>query len=162
MGSMTTTNTTKISADGKTMTVTSRGKKPNGESFEMNATWVRVSGGPGLVGKWKSTKVQVSTEMWEITANGDDGLTMTIVDYKAVCSVKFDGKDYPCTGPTMPRNFTMSARKTGARSVEFTEKMDGKVVYTDLFTVSSDGKTITDEAAPAGGNEKIKIVYDKQ
>lgn len=162
MGSMTTTYTTKISADGKTMTATSRGKKPNGENFEMNATWLRVSGGPGLAGKWKSTEVQASTEMWEITANGDDGLTLKIVDYNVVCSVKFDGKDYPCTGPTIPKNFNMAAKKTGARSVEFTEKMDGKLVYSDLFTVSSDGKTITDDAAPAGSSEKIQIVYDKQ
>ena len=162
MGGMTTTETIRISADGKTMTVASRGKKPNGENFEMNATWARVSGGPGLEGKWKSTKVQASTEMWEIAANGDDGLTMKIVDYNAVCSVKFDGKDYPCTGPTIPKSFTMAAKKTGAHSVEFTEKMDGKVVYSDLFTVSSDGKTITDDAAPAGSSEKIKIVYDKQ
>ncbi|HLK70302.1 MAG TPA: hypothetical protein VKU19_43025 [Bryobacteraceae bacterium] len=162
MGGMKTTETTKISADGKTMTAISSGKKPNGENLEMNATWVRVSGGPGLVGKWKSTKVQASTEMWEITANGDDGLTMKIVDYNAVCSVKFDGKDYPCTGPTMPKNFSMAAKKTGVRSVEFTEKMDGKVAYKDLFTVSSDGKTITDEAAPAGSSERIKVVYDKQ
>jgi hypothetical protein len=162
MGSMTLTMTTKISGDGKTMSVISRGKKPNGESSEEKSTWERVSGGPGLVGKWKSTKVQVSAERWDIAANGDDGLTMTVVDYNAVCSVKFDGKDYPCTGPTMPKTFTMSARKTGVRSVEFTEKMDGKVAYTDLFTVSSDGKTITDEAAPTGANEKVKIIYDKQ
>jgi hypothetical protein len=162
MGGMTTTQTTTISADGKTMTVTAAGKKPNGENFKMDATWVRVSGGPGLVGKWKSTKVQASAETWEIAANGDDGLTMKIVDYNAVCSVKFDGKDYPCTGPTMPPNFTMAARKTGPRSVEFSEKMDGKMVYRDLFTVSSDGKSITDDAAPAGSTEKIKIIYDKQ
>jgi hypothetical protein len=161
-GDMTTTETTRISADGKTMTATSRGKKPNGENFEMDATWVRVSGGPGLAGKWKSTKVQASTEMWEISANGDDGLTMKIVDYDAVCSVKFDGKDYPCTGPTIPKNFSMAAKKTGARSVEFTEKIDGKMAYRELFTVSPDGKTITDDAAPAGSSERIKIVYDRQ
>jgi hypothetical protein len=162
MGAMTTTDTTKISADGKTMTTVSKGKKPNGEDFQETATWERVSGGPGLVGKWKSTKVQSTAEMWEISANGDDGLNMKIVDYNAVCSVKFDGKDYPCSGPTMPKNFMMSAKKTGARSVEFTEKMDGKAVFIDLFTVSADGKTITDDAAAPGSNEKVKVVYDKQ
>ena len=56
----------------------------------------------------------------------------------------------------------MAAKKTGLRSVEFTEKIDGKVAYRDLFTVSSDGKTITDDAAPAGSSKRIKIVYDKQ
>jgi hypothetical protein len=117
-----------------------------------------------FIGKWKLNpiKVQAPTENWEISANGDDGLTMKIVDYDAVCSVKFDGEDYPRTGPTMPKSFMMSAKKTGARTVEFTEKMDGKVVFSDVFSVSSNGKTLVDEATPAGPKEKIKIVYDKQ
>ncbi len=80
-GAMTTTSVTKISTDGKTLTTKSTGKKPNAEDFQASATSERVSGGPGLAGKWKSTKVQVSTENWEISANGDDGLTMKIVDY---------------------------------------------------------------------------------
>lgn len=162
MGGMMDTSSTTISADGKIMTVISKGTKPNGEKFEMDSTFARVSGGPGLTGKWRSTKVQVSAEIWEITANGDDGLTMKIVDYDAVCSVKFDGTEHPCTGPTMPKSLTMTARKIGARSLEFTEKMEGKVVFSDRFTVSSDGRTMTDEATPAGSNEKIKIIYDKQ
>jgi len=161
-GTMTTTSVTTISADGKTMTTKSTGRKPNGEDFQVSATSVRVSGGPGLAGKWKSTEVKASTENWEISANGDDGLTMKIVDYNAVCSVKFDGKDYPCTGPTMPKDFMMSAKKTGPRTVEFTEKMDGKVVFADVFRVSPDGKTLVDEATPAASKEKIKIIYDKQ
>jgi hypothetical protein len=161
-GAMTTTSVTKIFADGKTMTTKSTGKKPNGEDFQETVTSERVSGGAGLAGKWKSTKVQATTQNWEISANGDDGLTMKIVDYNAVCSLKFDGKDYPCTGPTMPKNFMISAKKTGPRTVEFTEKIDGKVVFGDVFSVSPDGKTLVDEATPAGSKEKMKIIYDKQ
>jgi len=156
------TDTIKIAADGKTMTVASKGKKPNGESYEESAALQRVSGGPGLPGNWKSTKVQPTTEMWEITPNGDDGLTMTVVDYNASAKVKFDGKDYPVTGPTIPKNFTLTIKKTSPRSLEMTEKMDGKVVFIDMFTVSADGKTLSDEAAAPGSNEKVKVVYDKQ
>jgi hypothetical protein len=156
------TDTTKISADGKTMTVASKGKKPNGEAFEMTSSSKRVSGGPGLAGKWKSTEVKAATEMWDFTPNGDDGITMTIADYNAVCAMKFDGKDYPATGPTLPKNFTLAIKKTGPRSLEMTEKMDGKVVYNDAFTVSADGKTLTDEAGAPGSSEKVKAVYDKQ
>jgi hypothetical protein len=161
-GSMTTTSVTKISADGKTMTEKSTGKKPNGEDLLETATWERVSGGPGLLGKWKSAKVQTTTESWEISANGDDGLTMKVVDYDAVCKLKFDGKDYPCIGPTMPKNFTIAARKVGPRTVEFTDKLDGKPAFSDVFTVSPDGKTLVDDASPAGSKEKLKLVYDKQ
>jgi hypothetical protein len=161
-GAMTVTSLLKISGDGKTLTVKATGKKPNGGNFEENATMERVSGGPGLAGQWKSTKVQASTENWEISANGDDGLTMKIVDYNAVCSLKFDGKDYPCTGPTLPKNFTLSAKRTNPRTFEMSEKIDGKVVFGDVFTVSADGKTMMDEGAAPGSTEKTKSVYDKQ
>ena len=161
-GAVLSVDTTRISADGKTMTVTSKGTKPNGEAFNDSTTLQRTSGGPGLAGKWKSTEVKSSTEMWDISPNGDDGLTMKIVDFNAICTMKFDGKDYPATGPTVPNNFTLAVRKTGARSLEMIEKMDAKVVTVDTFTVSADGKTLTDEAVPAGTTEKIKAVYDKQ
>jgi transketolase len=144
------------------MTVTSKGTKPNGEAFNDSITLQRTSGGPGLAGKWKSTEVKSSTEMWDISPNGDDGLTMKIVDFNAICTMKFDGKDYPATGPTVPKNFTLAVKKTGARSLEMTEKMDGKVISMDTFTISADGKTLTDDAVPAGTTEKIKAVYDKQ
>jgi len=162
MGTMVTTGTSKISADGKTMTTVDKGKKPNGEDFLESSTWQRVSGGPGILGTWKSTKVQTTTENWEISANGDDGLTFKIADYNAVCSLKFDSKDYPCTGPTMPKGFMMSAKKTGARSIEITDKMDGKVIFNDMFSVAADGKTMTDEGTAAGTKEKVTVVYDKQ
>jgi hypothetical protein len=62
-GTMTTTSITTISPDGKRMTSKSTGTKPNGEDFQVTATSERVSGGAGLAGKWKSTKVQATTEM---------------------------------------------------------------------------------------------------
>lgn len=161
-GAVLSVDTTRLSADGKTLTMTSKGTKPNGEAFSDSATLQRVSGGPGLAGKWKSTEVKTSTQMWDISPNGDDGLTMKIVDYNAVCSMKFDGKDYPATGPTVPKNFTLAIKKTGARSLEMTEKMGGKVVFVDSFSVSADGKTLTDVGAAPGSSEKMTAVYDKQ
>jgi hypothetical protein len=161
-GTVMSVDTTRLSPDGKTMIVQSKGTKPNGEAFNDSTTLKRESGGPGLAGKWKSTDVKASTELWEITPNGDDGLTMKIVDFNAISSLKFDGKDYPATGPTIPKNFTLSVKKTGPRSLDMTEKMDGKVISTDIFTVSADGKTLTDISTSMGSPEKITTVYDKQ
>ena len=159
---MQTTNAIKLSADGKTLTETVAGKKPNGESFETTATSQRVSGGPGLMGKWKSTHVKPVNEMWEIKASGADGICVEIADYQAEVDLQFDGKDYAPTGPTVPKNFTMSAKKTGPRSFDMIEKFDGKVVYNDSFSVSADGKVMTLESGSPGSNEKVKVVYDRQ
>ncbi len=47
------TDTSKLSPDGKTMTVISRGTKPNGEPFENASVYDRTSGDCGLFGTWK-------------------------------------------------------------------------------------------------------------
>jgi hypothetical protein len=161
-GLITTTNI-KISADAKTMTTVSTGKKPDGQDFVKRLTAQRVSGGPGLVGKWKSTKVDASPDSWDVGPNGDDGLTFEFGDSATECSVRFDNKDYPCTGPTgIPKGFTVSVQKTGARSIAFTVKADGKAISSDAINVSADRMTLNDENMPAATKEKTKAVYDKQ
>src|SRR5512144_3085558 len=51
------TDTYKLAADGKTLTVDSKGQRPDGTAFANAATFDRVSGGPGLAGKWKTPQV---------------------------------------------------------------------------------------------------------
>jgi hypothetical protein len=159
---MMTTDNTKLSADGQTLTVVSKGTKPNGESFEETSTSQRISGGPGLLGKWLKTQMNAVTQAWDIEPYGADGLDVTIVDFSAACSAKFDGKDYPVTGPTVPKNYTLSMKKTGPRSLEIIEKVNGKVVYADAFSVSADGQVLTSEGAAPGSSEKTKAVYERQ
>jgi hypothetical protein len=162
-GIVTNTDTVRVSADGKTMTVISRGKKPNGESFEDSGTLERVSGGPGLAGKWKTTKVNISSpEMMEIAPYEGDGISFKIAAYDLIVKAKFDGKDYPGTGPTVPPGMMLSLKKTGARSFEMTGKMSGKTVYTEIYSLSADGKTLTSVGMAPGTSEKVKAVYDRQ
>jgi hypothetical protein len=162
-GKVLSTDTTKLSADGKTLTITSKGTKPNGEPFEDTSVNQRVSGGPGLPGKWKSTQVKVtSPNLMELAPFEGDGLALKIVDYDVSCNAKFDGKDYPATGPTVPPGFTLAVKKTGPRSFEMSEKQNGKALFTSVFSVSANGKTLTETATTLSTNEKIKVVYDRQ
>jgi hypothetical protein len=152
-----------LSPDGKTLTSTYKGTKPSGEAFEDATVFQRVSGTAGLAGTWKSAKVQISSpDTLQITAGKDDGLAFAIPAYKMTADVKFDGKDYAVSGPTIPAGFTMALRRLDARSIELIQKVDGKVVYRDTMTVSADGKTLTDVGAAEGTQEKIKAVYDRQ
>ncbi len=162
-GMVTNTDTIKVSADGKTMTVTSRGKKPNGESFEDSGTLERVSGGPGLAGKWKTTKVKIgSPEVMEIAPYEGDGISFNIAAYDLTVNARFDGKDYPGTGPTVPPGMMLSLKKIGERSFEMTGKMNGRAVYTETYSLSADGKTLTSVGMAPGTSEKVKAVYDRQ
>jgi hypothetical protein len=156
-------DTMKIAADGKTMNVESKGTKPNGEKVDDKSVYQRVSGGPGLMGKWKTTEVKSSSPgTMELAASGTDGLTFRYIDQKITCDAKFDGKDYPCTGPTLPEGITLSAKKAGNTGLEVVIKDKGKPLYRDQYAVSADGKSLNDTGVAVITGEKITVVYDRQ
>lgn len=162
-GKLVSTDTTKLSADGNTLTVNSKGTKPNGDSFDDNTVYTRVSGGPGLAGKWKTTKVSISSpNVIEFAPNGADGVTLRVVDQNIACDAKFDGKDYPATGPMAPAGFTLAVQQKGPRSIGMTVKINGKEFYKITYTVSADGKTLTAVGAATATNEETKAVYEHQ
>jgi hypothetical protein len=157
------TDTTKLSPDGKTLTLHSKGPKPAGGTFEQTTVYERVSGGPGLEGKWKTKNVQSSAPtVLAFTPSGSDGLKVEVPDFKIAADLKFDGKDYPATGPGMPPGFTLAIKKTGPRSFDLLEKQNGKPLFSLSFEVSADGQTLTETGGPIGVDEKIKAVYDRQ
>jgi hypothetical protein len=162
-GKLIVTQTTKLSADGKTLTINVSGPKPAGGTFEETAVYERVSGGPGLEGKWKTKNVKGSAPtVVEFAPSGSDGLAIRLPDFQVSCEAKFDGKDYPATGPTVPPGLTIAITKTGPRSFDLTEKKDGKEFVKMSFAVSADGKTLTETGGAIGTTEKIKAVYDRQ
>lgn len=162
-GKVLSTDTVKLSADGKTLTVSSKGTKPDGASFETTAEYQRVTGTSGLAGQWKTTKVAMSSpETMEFAPSAGDGVVWSVPAYKLTVDLKFDGKDYPVTGPTVPANFTVAVTSKGPRSFELVEKVAGKVVYRGTYTLSEDGKTLTAVYSPEGTNEKVTVVYDRQ
>jgi hypothetical protein len=62
----------------------------------------------------------------------------------------------------VPPGFTLAVKKTGPRSFEMSEKQNGKALFTSVFSVSANGKTLTETATTLSTNEKIKVVYDRQ
>ncbi len=162
-GKLITTDTLALSSDGKTLTVNSKGTKPNGETMDDTTVLERVSGGPGLAGKWKTKNMKTSSpDVMELTPSGTDGLVIKIVDLGLSCDAKLDGKDYPCSGPTVAAGWTVTLAKSGPRGFDMTTKKDGKALYKSTYSVSSDGKTMTESGSATGVNEKYKTVYDKQ
>jgi hypothetical protein len=153
----------KLAPDGKSLTVDGKTYKATGETSNNLMTFQRVSGTQGLSGKWKTKNVTMSAPgTVEIAAKGSEGIVMTYVDEKGVCDAKFDGKDYPATGPMWPSGWTCVMAKSGPQAFEATWKKDGKPMYRDTYTVSADGKTLTDVSGAPATTEKIKVVYEKQ
>jgi hypothetical protein len=67
--------------------------------------------------------------------------------------VKADGTDQKVTGH--PYFDTIAVHVVDASSVEIIEKKDGKVMYTDKSTVSSDGKTLSDKFTDTTGTQPV-------
>jgi len=162
-GKMIDSDTLKLSADGTSLTVNSKASNASGGTTDSTTVFQRVSGGPGLAGKWKTKNYQSSSPTtMELAPSGTDGLTFKIVDEGVVCEAKFDGADHSCTGPTVAAGWTIVIAKAGARAFDMTTKRNGQTLYKTTYTASADGKTLTESGGATGVAEKIKIVYDRQ
>jgi len=157
------TDTLTLSPDGKTLTVTTKGTKPNGEAIDDTMVSERVSGGPGLSGTWKTKNVKsTSPNVVEFVSSGSDGLMFKVVDMQLSCDAKLDGKDHACSGPTLAPGWTVMVAKQGPRTLDMTIKNNGKILFKSSYTVSADGKTLTEHGTVVGTNEKTTVVYDRQ
>jgi hypothetical protein len=152
------TDTVKLSADGKTLTVDS--KMASGATS--NTTFTRVSGGPGLQGTWKAAKMSTAAGILDISAKGADGLVLKMVDMGATCDGKLDGKPNPATGPAFPSGWTCTFSKSGPNGFTVAFTKDGKPMYSSTFTASADGKTLTEAGSAVNTKEKTRVVYDRQ
>jgi hypothetical protein len=57
---------------------------------------------------------------------------------------------------------TLAFERQGAKAFKMTTKIDGKPFYTDVFTLSPDGRTLTDDGMPVSVKEPSKAVYERQ
>jgi hypothetical protein len=143
------------------MTIESKGTKPNGDSFDNTITYTRTAAGSGIIGGWKSTKVKLSSpSSITIQSSGDD-VTFTISAVKSTSQAKWDGKDYPATGPTVPDGITLALSKTGPTSFKLVEKSKGKVLETLRYSVAADGKSMTARGVNGAGQEPFTEVWEK-
>jgi len=157
------TDTLSVSADGKTLTVNSKNMKATGAASNDTIEYQRVSGGPGLAGKWKTANLKISSPgVLQIADKGSDGLVLTFIDQQGVCDGKLDGKDYPAAGPMWPSGWTCTLAKNGDSMFDITWKKDGKALYKSTFGASADGKILTEAGGAVGTTEKFKAVYDRQ
>src|ERR1051325_1024102 len=113
-----------FSANGNSGALKSSMKKPDGTSVDGTATYTRVSGGPGALGKWRATEVKAPAVMVELTANGD-GISWKD-DTGYAFSGKFDGKEFAPGGTMTGAKYALSLKKISDRSFELTTKIDGK------------------------------------
>src|SRR5262245_19156949 len=152
----------RLGLKGDAITAVTKANKPDGSPLEQSSVWHRVSGGPGFLGKWKSTEVKGAPTSVEIALDGPNGITLKYPEFQTACKGSFDGKDYAMTGAGANMKQTLAFEKTGTNTIKVTTKIGGKPFYVDVFTLSSDGKTLTDDGNPVAAKEPVKAVYERQ
>ncbi len=161
-GTLLRTNTWKVAADGNTLTIESKGTKPNGDAFDDFTTYTRTAPGEGIVGGWKSTQVKLSSpNSISIKTDGDD-VTLTISAIKASCQARWDGKDHGCSGPTLVDGLTVALTKTGPTTFKLVEKKKDKMLSILRYRVAKDGQALYMKGTNGEGKEPFTEVWDKQ
>jgi hypothetical protein len=149
-----------LTLSGDTLSGMAMIPQTDGKDIMTTSTLKRISGGPGLVGKWQGTQADAGASWLEVAPNGADGITLKAPN--SMCAAKFDGKPYPMTGSGDGPKQTMSFRKAGPASFEATTFLDGKPFFNDVYTASADGKMLTDTGTPVSTKKSLKVVYDRQ
>jgi hypothetical protein len=143
------------------MTRTSAGKREDGTMFNDVFTMKRTAGDKGFEGGWEAADAKVSWTDVTIDANGDSGITLMVPAESIKVPLTFDGKDSPVTGPKVPSGMTTSTTVSGPRKLEVTTRMNGKLLDSETWEVSADGKTFTYTEKDAGEAKATVQVFDK-
>jgi hypothetical protein len=152
-----------LSADGKTMTVVSTDYHADGTTSEETDVRARVSGGPGLAGKWKEVKVSRASDTTIISVPSAGHIKYENPSQKETMEGAVDGSPSHVQGPSVPEGATIAWKQVTPTELTWSYAVKGIVLAKGTDTVSSDGRSLTSVSwAPGKESEKTSEVYDKQ
>lgn len=151
----------KLSQDGNTLTDSYTEFDPKGSPSTTNYLFTRTAGGPGFAGTWESTMPMTSSFVMQIRPYEANGLSF-IRSPQDTRNLKLDGKDYPMEGLGVPPGSTSSARRVDERTLEITDRVNGKITRTDRRELSPDLKTLTRTIRPVDQRDPAILVFERQ
>lgn len=160
-GRMLLTATWKLSKDGDTLTDSYTEFRSNGSPSTTNYLYRRTAGGSGFAGTWESTMPADSAYVLHIRPYEQNGLSFVRSSEKVAQNVKLDGKDYPIVSSVV-QGLTWSVRQVDERTLEVTDKIEGKVIRTEQIELSPNLKTLTRTIRPIGQREPNIFVFERQ
>jgi len=153
-----------LSADGKTLTITAAGTRPDGSSYRDVSVFERATGADGLIGTWRSVKAASSgAQQFVISSPAPGVLHYDLPDVRQSVEGRADGSDHPVTGPTAPPGMTSGFRLVNPTKLTYVLKINGKPDSYGVQTLARDGRSFSDTSWNAGKeSEKTTAVYVKQ
>jgi hypothetical protein len=152
-----------LSQDGKTLTDHFTNTSSNGTKSSLDFVYDRTAGTEGFAGTWDSDSVQVNSVFeFQIQPYEDDGLSFINPAEQTTKNIKFDGKDYPGSGPRLPKDFTTSGQRVSALTLQLTDKLAGKIVDTRQVDLSPDLKTLTMTVRTMNRSKPSILVFERE
>jgi hypothetical protein len=153
----------KVSQDGGTLSDDYSEFAPGGQvAFHANYQYGRTAGGQGFAGTWESPiAMDDSPFVLQIRPHEENGLTFTRSADDAR-NLKFDGEDHPDAGKGAAQGSTSAARHVDERTLEITDKLNGKITKTERIEVSADRKTLTRTVHLVGQRGPNIFVFERQ
>ena len=156
------TATWSLSSDGNTLTDDFTSIRSDGTTNNIKYTYKRSTPGSGFTATWIGTpQAMTSSAVLQIHPYEDDGLTFSDSRGQDTNNIKFDGKDYPHTGPNALSGYVSSAHRT-ADSIELTDKIGGTLLRTRRLELSPDQKTLNITVLVPGRAEPDIQVFERQ
>lgn len=152
-----------LSKDGNTLKDDYTEMGPNGSSFNVKYVYKRTAGKGGFAGTWESISEQMNFVMVrKVQPYEGGGLSFINPAEEVTKSLKFDGKDYPKQGPNVPKGSVTSGQRLNERTLEITDKINGKTTATEQIELSPDLKTLTMTVHTAGKSKPDILVFERE
>ena len=152
-----------LSQDGNTLTDHFTSTSSNGTQSSLDYVYDRTAGTAGFAGRWESDSVQVNSVFEiQIEPYEEEGLSFFSLADQTTKNTKFDGKDYPGSGPSLPKGFTTSGHRVSTLTIQLTNKLAGKIVDTRQVDLSADLKTLTMTVRPVNHNKPNILVFERE
>jgi len=157
------TATWELSQDGSTLTDHFTSISSKGTESSLDFVYERTAGTAGFAGTWESDSAQVNSVFeFQIEPYEEDGLSFVNPAEQTTKNIKFDGKDYPGSGPNLPKGYTTSGHRVSAQTMQLIDKVEGKIVDTRQVDLSPDLKTLTMTVRPVNRSKPNILVFERE
>lgn len=148
-----------LSADAKALDDDFTAYNADGSTIKLHYVYERTAGSGGFTGTWDSSSEELNSAIeLEIQPYQGDGLSFISSIYGGAKNVKLDGRDYPDLGKNAAPGSASSGRRVNKRSLELTDKLEGKITATRRIELSTDLNTLTISMLAAGESKSKNIL----
>jgi hypothetical protein len=148
-----------LSPDGRTLHDDFTSFQSDGSNATTRYVYRRISGSSGFAGAWESTTPPVGLELELAIESSSDPKRLRFVSPGLDKSVVFDGREHAVAGA---EGMTSTGRRSGPRSLQYSEKDGGKAGRVRRFVLSADGRTLRETIHVPGQATDTVFVFERE